>query len=86
MSRLLYQEGLTEFCLGSQKSCQAFLHSGCRDHYVQIEESQRFVLVPFCYGETRPGHLFDQGVPMMTINIYQTWCKTSFDDSSILTR
>jgi len=68
MSRLLCQEGLTEFCLGSQKSCQAFSNPGCRIHYAQIEEAHRVVCVPisFGFGEMLPGHLFDQGVPMMT--------------------
>jgi len=46
MSRLLYQEGLTEFSLSLQKSCQAFLTPDGRDHHVQIEESQRVVCVP----------------------------------------
>ena len=68
MSRLLYQEGLTTFCLGSQKSCQAFLTPDGRDHHVQIEESCKVVFAPISmiFFKTRPGHLFDLGVPMMT--------------------
>ena len=39
LSRLEYQEGLTEFGLRWQKLCLAFLDPDRRDHYVQEEES-----------------------------------------------
>jgi len=90
MSRLLYQEGLSEFCLGWQKSCQAFVNPDCRVHYVQIEESQRVVFVPSFINmflrnapgpSIRPGHSHDDEIK----HIYQTWYTATFYDFSICT-
>jgi len=76
----LYQEGPKEFCLGSQKSCQAFFNPGCRVHYVQIEESRRGFFVPISmifFSRNAPGPFFLPGRSHddKVEHIYQTWYK-----------
>ena len=46
LSRLLYQEGLTEFGLRWQTLWLAYLNPECRDHDVQREEAWKVVFVP----------------------------------------